>query len=140
MPDIDTQRNRIADAFGDAIEEEGFSPEGFTILDELDRGGMAAVYLAEQHEPSREVALKVLLPRYAGEVDMHERFNREGQAMANLEHNGILPVYQVGNWDGLSFIAMKLATGGSLKELLQQFFTEILNLLIYCLIMTVLFM
>jgi len=90
------------------------------VIGELDRGGMAIVYLAEQHEPNREVALKILAPRFADDKEMLERFYREGQAMANLEHQAILPIYQVGDWEGLSFMAMKLATGGSLLDVIRH--------------------
>ena len=106
--------------FDEALEEEGFKPEGYTDLVELDRGGMSMIYLAQQIEPEREVALKIVLPKYAEDKNIRERFQREGQAMANLDHPGILPVYQVGEWDGLIFIAIKLATGGSLQEVLEQ--------------------
>lgn len=114
------QLKLMAAAFGDAIEEGNSAPEGFQVLGELDRGGMAIVYLAQQLEPMREVALKVVLPRFAEEEHIRERFQREGQAMAALEHAGVLPIYQVGEWDGLGYIAMKLASGGTLQNLLEQ--------------------
>ena len=114
------RHDMIFQAFDKAIEEEGFKPEGYTDLVELDRGGMSMIYLAQQIEPQREVALKIVLPKYAEDENIRERFQREGQAMANLDHPGILPVYQVGEWDGLSFIAIKLATGGSLQDMLDQ--------------------
>jgi len=120
QPDRDQRRSLIAGAYSDALEEEGFSPNGYTVIGELDRGGMAIVYLAEQHEPNREVALKILAPRFADDKEMLERFYREGQAMANLEHQAILPIYQVGDWEGLSFMAMKLATGGSLLDVIRH--------------------
>ena len=114
------RHDMIFQAFDEALEEEGFKPEGYTDLVELDRGGMSMIYLAQQIEPQREVALKIVLPKYAEDENIRERFQREGQAMANLDHPGILPVYQVGEWDGLSFIAIKLATGGSLQDMLDQ--------------------
>lgn len=120
MSSKEERKQIIAEAYSDALREEGFSPDGYTIIGELDRGGMAIVYLAEQHEPNREIALKILSPKFAGDIAMLERFKREGQAMASLEHTAILPVYQVGEWEELSFIAMKLATGGSLLDVLNQ--------------------
>jgi len=119
MPD-QISKQAIFDAFSDAIEEGGFSPEGFTILGEIQRGGMAMVYLAEQRQPKREVALKMILPRFVEEKELRDRFEKEAYAMAKLDHPGILPIYQVGEWDGLSFIAMKLASGGSLEDRLMQ--------------------
>lgn len=110
----------IAEAFGDALDMGLQSPEGYQVLREIDRGGMAVVYLAEQLSPLREVALKVMLPRFITDQIVKDRFRVEGQAMAELEHAGILPVYQVGVWNGLGFIAMKFADGGTLQELLNR--------------------
>jgi len=120
MSDAQDRLQVMAGLFEDALEDEGFSPEGYEVLEELDHGGMAVVYLARQLEPLREVALKVVLPRFAGEEEIRERFQREGRAMAALEHPGVLPVYQVGEWDGMAFIAMKLATGGTLQSFLAK--------------------
>src|SRR5438093_9295018 len=75
---------------------------------------MGIVYRARQAEPAREVALKMLLPYQLSSVDMRERFRLEVRAIAGLEHPAILPVYQVGEHDGLPYFTMKLATGGSL--------------------------
>ena len=105
-------------AFSEAAEGE-FSPDGYEVLGELGRGGMAVVYRAKQLAPLREVALKVMLPRYAGEPEMRERFQREAQAMAGLDHPCILPVYEVGEVDGLPFFSMKLAEGGALADRLK---------------------
>jgi len=125
MSDREERQRMMAGAFDEALDEEGFAPEGFEIIDELDRGGMAVVYLAQQLEPMREVALKVVLPRFAGEDEVRERFKREGRAMAALEHPGVLPVHQVGEWDDLAFIAMKLASGGTLQAVLKEGLPEI---------------
>ncbi|MSU34415.1 MAG: hypothetical protein EXS36_04770 [Pedosphaera sp.] len=77
---------------------------------------MGIVYAAEQVEPRRRVALKILLPRWVENSGVRERFRREAQAMAGLEHEAILPVYAVGETDGLPWFTMKLATGGSLAQ------------------------
>lgn len=103
-------------AFDDAVEEDGFAIKGYEIYGELDRGGMAIVYHALQLNPLREVALKVMLPKFAGEEAMRERFQREARAMAALDFPGVMPIYQVGEADGMPFFTMKLAEGGTLAE------------------------
>lgn len=106
-------------AFDDAIEEDGFKIEGYEILCEIDRGGMGVVYHARQLRPERDVALKVILPKLGVEKAMRKRFQTEARAMAALDHPGILPIYEVGESNGLPFFSMKLATGGSLSERLK---------------------
>ena len=115
-----SNKSFLLDAFADAIEPEGFQIEGYELLKEIDRGGMGIIYLARQHQPDREVALKVMLPKYVGEEEMQERFQREAQAMAALDHPGILPIYEVGTSNSFPFFSMKLARGGSLAEKLEK--------------------
>lgn len=102
MFEDETRRRMMLGAFEDALEHQGFAPPGFEILQGLDRGGMAVVYLARQLKPEREVTLEVALPWYAGDAEIRERFKREARAMATLEHVGVLPVYQVGEWDRMA--------------------------------------
>ena len=89
---------------------------GYEVTRELARGGMGIVYQATQLEPRREVALKMLLPHQLEAEAFQERFLLEARAIARLEHPHILPVYQVGEHDGVPFFTMKLAAGGSLAE------------------------
>lgn len=107
-------------AFDDAVEDEGFHIDGYEILGELGRGGMGVIYHARQDEPSREVALKVMLPKLASDPEMRRRFQTEAQAMAVLDHPGILPIYEVGECDGMPFFSMKMAAGGSMAEKLLK--------------------
>jgi WD40 repeat protein len=87
---------------------------GHEVREEIARGGMGIVYRARQLEPSRTVALKMLLPHQSRSEQMRARFRIEIQAVTGLEHPAILPVYQVGEQDGLPWFTMKLAGGGSL--------------------------
>ena len=89
---------------------------GIKILDEIARGGMAIVSKAEQREPRRIVAIKTLQSQWAGNEILCERFRREAQVMASLDHPKILPVYEVGDCEGLPWFTMKLADHGSLAE------------------------
>lgn len=103
----------LGDALMDAPEELG-ELGGYQLLEEIARGGMGVVYRARQYEPEREVALKALLGAGLSSAATHERFRIEARVMAELEHPGILPIFAVGEQDGIPFFTMKLATGGSL--------------------------
>lgn len=97
---------------------------GYRIVREIARGGMGIIYEAEQAEPVRRVAVKMLLPHLLENPGMRERFGAEVQAMAGLDHPGILPVYEVGISNGLPYFTMKLAPGGNLVKNRERFAGE----------------
>jgi eukaryotic-like serine/threonine-protein kinase len=105
--------------FDGAAADELPEVPGYELLGELARGGMGVVYRARQASPDREVALKVLLPRFAEDPEMLARFEIEARAMAALDHPGILPVYEVGARGGAPFFSMKFVAGGSLADRLK---------------------
>lgn len=86
----------------------------YELRGEIDRGGVGVVYRAWQADLKREVALKMLLPERLETRDALNRFRREAELMASLDHPGILPVYEVGEQDGVPYYSMKLAEGGNL--------------------------
>src|SRR5262249_4790976 len=92
----------------------------YRIIREVGRGGMAVVYEAEQESLGRHVALKVLLrhspldPRHAA------RFQREARAAARLHHTNIVPVYGVGEHDGILYYVMQFIPGQGLDEVLRE--------------------
>jgi tRNA A-37 threonylcarbamoyl transferase component Bud32 len=89
----------------------------YAILKVLGDGGMARVYLARDDVLGRDVALKVLKERYAEDELFVERFRREAQSAASLNHPGVVQVYDQGRTeDGAYFIAMEYVPGGTLKE------------------------
>lgn len=94
--------------------------DGYTILRELGRGGMATVYLAEEKALTRQIALKVLRPALATEPVHLDRFRREGQAVARLEHPNIARIYAVGHCRGYHYLAMEFVAGPTLAEALQR--------------------
>lgn len=96
--------------------EPDFSATKYTFIKELARGGMGTVYLANDTELNREVAIKVLSTPELTE-DLRRRMIREAQIIARLEHPGIVPVHDVGVLpDGRVFYAMKFVRGVRLDE------------------------
>ncbi|MCL6649632.1 MAG: serine/threonine protein kinase [Chloroflexi bacterium] len=89
---------------------------GYEIVEQLGRGGMAAVYRAVQTSLNRSVALKVLPPSLALDPTFVERFRREATAAASLQHPNILPIYDFGQDGDFFYIAMMLVLGGTLRE------------------------
>src|ERR1700754_2353392 len=90
----------------------------YRILRRLGAGGMAEVYLAEQRSLGRQVALKVLQPALAQDAAYVERFQHEARAAASLNHANIVQIYEVGQSDGVRFIAQEYVRGKNLAELL----------------------
>ena len=85
----------------------------------LARGGMADVFLAHDQLLDRPVAVKVLFPQFASEPLFVERFRREAQAAANLNHPSIVAVYDWGEYDQTYFIVMEFVEGRSLADVLR---------------------
>jgi serine/threonine protein kinase/Tfp pilus assembly protein PilF len=92
----------------------------FRIVREIGRGGMGVVYEAEQTSLGRKVALKVLPPHAARDAAYLARFRREARTAARLHHTNIVPVYGVGEEDGLHFVAMQLIRGAGMDAVLAE--------------------
>jgi serine/threonine protein kinase len=90
----------------------------YQIVDEISRGGMGVVYRALDVTLNREVALKVLPPDLVSNIDRRDRFIQEAQAASALEHPNIAVIHEVGDADGVSFVAMELIRGEKLSDLL----------------------
>jgi eukaryotic-like serine/threonine-protein kinase len=92
----------------------------YKVLSRLGAGGMADVFLAEDQQLGRKVALKLLHRRFAEDPDFVERFRREAQAAAGLQHPNVVSVYDRGSYDDTYYIAMEYLPGRSLKQLIRQ--------------------
>src|SRR5678815_4649240 len=103
-------RDRVMDALGSQ----------YALEDEIGRGGMSVVYRALDLRLNRMVAVKVLPPDLAHDPGLRARFTREAQAAAQLSHAHIVPIYDVGERDGIAYLVMALVTGGSLAEILTR--------------------
>jgi serine/threonine-protein kinase len=101
------------------IGEGGVLDSRYRLLQRIGSGGMADVWLAEDTHLQRRVALKVLHRRFAQDREFVERFRREAEAAAGLQHPNIVAVYDRGEVEGIYYIAMQFLEGHSLKELID---------------------
>jgi serine/threonine protein kinase len=92
----------------------------YEIVRLLGRGGMAAVFLAQDLVLERQVAIKVLPPDMTRDGELTVRFQREAKTAAKLDHPNIIPIHRVESEAGLVYIVMKYVSGQSLEELLDQ--------------------
>ena len=99
---------------------------GACVLEKLlGYGGSSAVFLAQQHNPDRKVAVKVFLPRpnmnAQMQKDFYQRFLHEAEVACQLDHPNIMPVYSYGEQDGLPYIIMPYMSGGTLSEYIAKY-------------------
>jgi len=92
----------------------------FYVLRRLGRGAMAEVYLAQQLSLGRQVALKVLSAELARDPNAVRRFHHEARSAAALVHGGIVQIYEVGEADGVYYIAQEYVEGRNLGEVIQS--------------------
>jgi serine/threonine-protein kinase len=93
--------------------------ERYELEQRIGRGGMADVFLARDQLLDRPVAIKVLFPEYAADPAFVERFRREAQSAANLNHPNIVGVYDWGRYGSTYFIAMEFVAGRTLADVLR---------------------
>ena len=99
----------------------GLQVPGYEILGELGRGGMGAVFKGRDPELGRELAVKVLLERHHDDPRTVERFLEEAQVGGQLQHPGVVPVYEAGRLpDNRPYFTMKLVEGQTLAALLEE--------------------
>jgi serine/threonine-protein kinase len=92
----------------------------YRIIEKIGAGGMGEVYLVKDTKLNRQVALKFMPAHLASDADMRARFTREAQAAANLDHPNIVPVYEVGEYQGRPFFAMAHIEGQSLRDIIKK--------------------
>ncbi|MGJ3239398.1 MAG: serine/threonine protein kinase [Anaerolineae bacterium] len=94
----------------------------YILREKLTSGGMAEIYLGDDEKLKRRAAIKILSLDHAGDSNMlRDRFEREARAVAQLEHDSIVPIYQFGEDDHLYFIAMRYIEGNDLADEMKQY-------------------
>jgi eukaryotic-like serine/threonine-protein kinase len=92
----------------------------YRVLRRLGSGGMADVWLGEDSHLQRELALKILHRRFAQDREFVERFRREAESAAGLQHPNVVAVYDRGEFEGTYYIAMQYVEGPTLKQLVES--------------------
>src|ERR1700679_1761581 len=92
----------------------------YRVVRRLGTGGMAEVFLAEDQQLGRKVALKLLHRRFAEDPGFVERFRREAQSAAGLQHQNVVSVYDRGEFEDTYYIAMEYLPGRTLKQLIRE--------------------
>lgn len=92
----------------------------YELVEEVGTGGMAIVYKAMDKLLNRYVAVKVLRREFQGNEEFIRRFNIESQAAASLSHPNIVPIYDVGQSDGMQYIVMEYLEGKTLKQYISE--------------------
>src|SRR3981081_3758617 len=107
----------------------GASLSHYRIVSKLGAGGMGEVYLAQDSKLDRKVALKILPADLAANQDRMRRFTQEAKAAAALNHPNIATIHEIGESDGVNFIAMEFIDGATLREKIHQEQTDLRKLL-----------
>ena len=120
LPDADaTDHGPAANGGGQGVAHA--SAGRYRLLGEIARGGMGSVHRGRDDDLGRDLALKILLERHRDRLDLVGRFVEEAQICGQLQHPGVVPVYELGTLaDRRPFFAMKLVKGRTLADLLAE--------------------
>ncbi len=110
-------------------QEPNLQISHYRIISKLGAGGMGEVYLAQDTKLDRKVALKILTSELASKSDRMERFIREAKTAAALSHPNIAQVFEIGEHDGIHYIAMEFIDGVTLRDKIHREHTELRKLL-----------
>jgi tetratricopeptide (TPR) repeat protein len=114
-----------------AEPSSGASLSHYRIVSKLGAGGMGEVYLAQDTKLDRKIALKILPADLAANRDRMRRFTQEAKSAAALNHPNIATIHEIGESDGVNFIAMEFVDGATLREKIHQEQADLRKLLRY---------
>src|SRR5205809_1940676 len=103
----------------------------YRIVSKIGAGGMGEVYLAQDTKLDRKIALKILPADLAANQDRMRRFTQEAKSAAALNHPNIATIHEIGESDGVNFIAMEFIDGATLREKIHREQTDLRKLLRY---------
>lgn len=109
-----------AGALVEILELTGKAVRSYEVEDLLGQGGYGVVYRARQSAVLREVAIKVILPKYANSPEFIRRFESEAQVVARLEHPHIVPLYDYWREPDSAYLVMRFLRGGSLRDVIDR--------------------
>src|SRR5438445_1337224 len=109
----------------------GTSLSHYRTVSKLGAGGMGEVYLAQDTKLDRKIALKILPADLAANQDRMRRFTQEAKSAAALNHPNIATIHEIGESDGVNFIAMECIDGATLREKIHREQTDLRKLLRY---------
>ena len=92
----------------------------YEVVEPIGTGGMGEVYRARHIKLRRDVAIKVLPPNFADDPERLARFEREARTASALNHPNIVTIYDIGECDGTTYIAMELVEGRTLREVIAE--------------------
>src|ERR1041384_4187720 len=104
----------------DAMRPKEVIGDRYQLVGEIARGGMGAVLRGRDVDLGRDLAVKVLLAKYADRPEVARRFIEEAQIGGQLQHPGVVPVYDIGRFGDRPFFTMKLVKGHTLAALLAE--------------------
>src|SRR2546427_3160236 len=117
-PVSDIAADLLAEAEPSLTAGQSLGP--YKILPLIGKGGMGEVYLATDTRLGRQVALKLLPPRFTLDAERVRRFEQEARSASALNHPNIVTIYEIGHWNGAQFIATEFVEGKTLRQLMRE--------------------